>query len=88
MTKNLRTGREHLPYSVPYGRQDISQADIDAVTAVLNSDYLTQGPNVPVFEKSILAHTKATHAVATHSATAALHFEKGVNLALLLDTDG
>ena len=73
MNRNYRKGREHLPYAVPYGRQDISQADIDAVVSVLNSDYLTQGPNVPIFEKSVASHTKANHAVAVHSATAALH---------------
>ena len=73
MNRNHRKGREHLPYAVPYGRQDISQADIDAVVSVLNSDYLTQGPNVPIFEKSVASHAKANHAVAVHSATAALH---------------
>ena len=73
MNRNQRKGREHLPYAVPYGRQDISQADIDAVVSVLNSDYLTQGPNVPIFEKSVASHAKANHAVAVHSATAALH---------------
>ena len=73
MNRNHRKGREHLPYAVPYGRQDISQADIDAVVSVLNSDYLTQGPNVPIFEKSVASHAKANHAVAVHSATAALY---------------
>ena len=73
MNRNHRKSRENLPYAVPYGRQDISQADIDAVVSVLNSDYLTQGPNVPIFEKSVASYTKANHAVAAHSATAALH---------------
>lgn len=73
MKNNLRKGREHLPYAVPYGKQNISQADIDAVVSVLNSDYLTQGPSVPIFEKSIMDCTNANHAVAAHSATAALH---------------
>ena len=73
MNRNHRKSRENLPYAVPYGRQDISQADIDAVVSVLNSDYLTQGPNVPIFEKSVASYTKANHAVAVHSATAALH---------------
>ena len=73
MKDSLRKGREHLPYSVPYGKQNISQGDIDAVVSVLNSDYLTQGPSVPIFEKSIVDCTNATHAVAAHSATAALH---------------
>ena len=73
MNRKHRKGRENLPYAVPYGRQNISQADIDAVVSVLNSDYLTQGPNVPIFEKSVASYTKANHAVAVHSATAALH---------------
>lgn len=38
---------------IPYGRQHIDQADIDAVTAVLTSDFLTQGPAVPAFEQSV-----------------------------------
>mgnify|MGYP000367272064 FL=1 len=38
---------------IPYGRQDITHADIDAVIAVLQSDFLTQGPVVPRFEKTI-----------------------------------
>ena len=58
---------------IPYGRQDISQADIDAVTAVLRSDFLTQGPVVPRFEAAVAAVTGAAHAVAVNSATSALH---------------
>jgi len=58
---------------IPYGRQDIGQADIDAVIAVLRSDFLTQGPVVPVFEKAIADYCKAQHAVAVNSATSALH---------------
>ena len=58
---------------IPYGRQDISQSDIDAVTAVLNSDYLTQGPAVPKFEKVVSEYVSAKYAVATNSATSALH---------------
>ena len=37
---------------IPYGKQDITQQDIDAVIDVLKSDFLTQGPQVPLFEKS------------------------------------
>ena len=59
--------------SIPYGRQDISQADIDAVVAVLQSDYLTQGPTVPKFEEAVAAYCHAKHAVAANSATSALH---------------
>jgi UDP-4-amino-4,6-dideoxy-N-acetyl-beta-L-altrosamine transaminase len=58
---------------IPYGRQDITQGDIDAVVAVLNSDYLTQGPAVPRFERAVAARVGAEHAVAVNSATAALH---------------
>lgn len=58
---------------IPYGRQDISQADIDAVVEVLQSDYLTQGPNVPKFEQAVAAYANAKHAVAVNSATSALH---------------
>ena len=58
---------------IPYGRQDISQADIDAVVAVLRSDYLTQGPVVPLFEKAVAAYCGTRHAVAVNSATSALH---------------
>lgn len=58
---------------IPYGRQNISQQDIDAVIAVLNSDFLTQGPQVPLFEKSVLDVVGAKYAVAVNSATSALH---------------
>ncbi len=58
---------------IPYGRQSISQEDIDAVTAVLTSDYLTQGPAVPRFEAAIKNHCGAGFAVASNSATSALH---------------
>jgi len=58
---------------IPYGRQDISQADIDAVVEVLRSDYLTQGPAVPAFEKTVASYCGAQHAVAVNSATSALH---------------
>lgn len=58
---------------IPYGRQDITQQDIDAVVEVLQSDFLTQGPMVPAFEKSIMDACNAKHAVAVNSATSALH---------------
>ncbi|MGE8502060.1 MAG: UDP-4-amino-4,6-dideoxy-N-acetyl-beta-L-altrosamine transaminase [Pseudomonas sp.] len=58
---------------IPYGRQDISQADIDAVLDVLKSDFLTQGPQVPRFEQSVARHVGASHALAVNSATSALH---------------
>ncbi|MFG6535312.1 UDP-4-amino-4,6-dideoxy-N-acetyl-beta-L-altrosamine transaminase [Sulfitobacter sp. 1A16787] len=58
---------------IPYGRQDITENDIDAVAAVLRSDFLTQGPAVPRFEKTVAAHVGVKHAVAVNSATSALH---------------
>lgn len=58
---------------IPYGRQDITQADIDAVVDVLRSDYLTQGPMVPRFEQVVAKHVGARHALAVNSATSALH---------------
>jgi UDP-4-amino-4,6-dideoxy-N-acetyl-beta-L-altrosamine transaminase len=58
---------------IPYGRQEVTQADIDAVVAVLKSVNLTQGPAIETFEQSVLRHTGAEHALAVSSATAALH---------------
>ncbi len=58
---------------IPYGRQHITEADIEAVVAVLRSDYLTQGPMVPRFEQALCAETGARHALAVNSATSALH---------------
>lgn len=58
---------------IPYGRQNISEADIDAVAAVLRSDFLTQGPAVPRFEEIVAARVGARHALAMNSATSALH---------------
>jgi UDP-4-amino-4,6-dideoxy-N-acetyl-beta-L-altrosamine transaminase len=58
---------------IPYGRQDISEVDIQAVVDVLRSDYLTQGPIVPAFEESIATYCDVRHAIAMNSATSALH---------------
>ncbi len=58
---------------IPYGRQDISQGDIEAVVEVLRSDWLTQGPMVPQFEQAVADYCGASHAVAVNSATSALH---------------
>jgi len=58
---------------IPYGRQDISRQDIDAVVEVLGSDWLTQGPAVPRFEQAVLDYCGAAYAVAANSATSALH---------------
>lgn len=58
---------------IPYGRQDITESDIEAVVEVLKSDYLTQGPAVPEFERMVAAHVGVEHAIAVNSATSALH---------------
>jgi UDP-4-amino-4,6-dideoxy-N-acetyl-beta-L-altrosamine transaminase len=58
---------------IPYGRQDITTEDIQAVRSVLKSDHLTQGPVVPAFEQKVADYCSASHAVAVNSATSALH---------------
>lgn len=58
---------------IPYGRQEVTQADIDAVVSTLTSDFLTQGPVVPAFEKAIATYCGVRHAVAVNSATSGLH---------------
>ena len=71
---------------IPYGRQDISQADIDAVVEVLKSDFLTQGPVVPKFEQAVANHCGVRHALAVNSATSALHIAcLALGLGRLLD---
>lgn len=58
---------------IPYGRQDITEDDINAVVEVLRSDFLTQGPMVPRFEQVVAGYCGAEYAVAMNSATSALH---------------
>lgn len=58
---------------IPYGRQDITPADIEAVAQILRSDFLTQGPAVPAFEAAVAKQVHVQHALAMSSATAALH---------------
>ncbi|WP_277054187.1 UDP-4-amino-4,6-dideoxy-N-acetyl-beta-L-altrosamine transaminase [Pseudoalteromonas marina] len=58
---------------IPYGKQLISKADIDSVVAVLQSDWLTQGPKVPAFEAAIANYCNAQYGIAVNSATSALH---------------
>lgn len=58
---------------IPYGRQSISDEDVEAVAAVLRSDYLTQGDAVPQFENALARYGGARHGVALNSATSALH---------------
>jgi len=58
---------------IPYGKQDINQADISSVIDVLQSDFLTQGPQVPLFEKTLVDYCGVDYGVAVNSATSALH---------------
>ena len=58
---------------IPYGKQSINKADIDSVINVLKSDYLTQGPQVPLFEKAVSNYCRSSFSVAVNSATSALH---------------
>ncbi len=58
---------------IPYGKQEITQQDIDSVVDVLTSDFLTQGPKVPEFEETLMLHTSSDYALAVNSATSALH---------------
>lgn len=59
--------------AIPYGKQNITQSDIDAVVDVLKSDYLTQGPLVQQFEGAFAEYVGARYAVAVANGTAALH---------------
>ena len=58
---------------IPYGRQDVTESDIKAVKEVLSSDFLTQGPKVPEFEKTVSSYCNSKYALAVNSATSALH---------------
>ena len=58
---------------IPYGKQDINSEDIEAVINVLKSDFLTQGPQVPAFEKCVAEYAGAKYGCAVNSATSALH---------------
>ena len=58
---------------IPYGKQNINQEDIEAVVSVMKSDYLTQGPITPEFEKAISKYTNSKYSVAVINATSALH---------------
>ncbi|MDZ7846869.1 MAG: aminotransferase class I/II-fold pyridoxal phosphate-dependent enzyme [Owenweeksia sp.] len=58
---------------IPYGKQHITQEDIDAVVQVLKSDYLTQGPNIAAFEEAFANYVGSEYAVAVSNGTAALH---------------
>ncbi|NBT48018.1 MAG: UDP-4-amino-4,6-dideoxy-N-acetyl-beta-L-altrosamine transaminase [Actinobacteria bacterium] len=65
--------RRRIPQSIPYARQSIDASDIRAVTRVLKSDFLTQGPEIESFEHDFAKFCGAKYAVACSSATAGLH---------------
>lgn len=58
---------------IPYGKQNITDEDIEAVVNVLKSDFLTQGPNIKLFEDAFAKYVGAKYAVAVSNGTAALH---------------
>jgi UDP-4-amino-4,6-dideoxy-N-acetyl-beta-L-altrosamine transaminase len=68
-----REDRKNMMQTIPYGRQQVTQDDVDAVVSVLQSDFLTQGPVVPRFERAVAEYCGAGHALAVNSATSALH---------------
>lgn len=71
--KNQRKSVDNNVDPIPYGKQHITQEDIDAVVEVLKSDYLTQGPNIGKFEEAFAEYVGAKYAVAVSNGTAALH---------------
>jgi len=60
-------------FHIPYGRQQITQEDIDAVVSTLQADFLTQGPRIAEFEQNFAKYVDAKYAVAVSNGTAALH---------------
>ncbi len=58
---------------IPYGKQDISKDDINEVVKILKSEFLTQGPQVKIFEKAISDYCNVKYSIAVNSATSALH---------------
>lgn len=59
--------------SIPYGRQNITEKDIEEVVSTLRSDFLTQGPKIKEFEEKFARYVGARYAVAVNNATSALH---------------
>lgn len=58
---------------IPYGKHSIDETDIDALVSVLKNEFLTQGAQVPAFEKALCEYTGAAYAVAVNSGTSGLH---------------
>jgi UDP-4-amino-4,6-dideoxy-N-acetyl-beta-L-altrosamine transaminase len=75
---------ENATKSIPYGRQTITNQDIEAVVSALKSDFLTQGPTIAEFEKKFANYIGASYAVAVSNGTAALHL---CALALQVNSD-
>ncbi|MBA7580073.1 UDP-4-amino-4-deoxy-L-arabinose--oxoglutarate aminotransferase [subsurface metagenome] len=75
MTQELAiNGGKPVRYKLlPYGHQWIDEEDIKAVSEVLHSDWITQGPKVEEFEKNFATYVGARYAIAVNSGTAALH---------------
>ncbi|HXS38191.1 MAG TPA: UDP-4-amino-4,6-dideoxy-N-acetyl-beta-L-altrosamine transaminase [Flavipsychrobacter sp.] len=71
-----------MQQSIPYGKQNITEEDLQAVSEALTSDFLTQGPRIQEFEKAFAAYIGAKYAVAISNGTAALHL-----CAMALDVD-
>ena len=62
-----------MNHNIPYGKQDITQDDIDAIASVLRSDFITQGPVTKAFEEDFAAYIGSKYAIAVANGTAALH---------------
>ncbi len=73
MSKNQHTSNNTANSAIPYGRQHITQSDIDAVVDALHADFLTQGPRIIEFESKFAAYVGSKYAVAVSNGTAALH---------------
>ena len=58
---------------IPYGRHDIAEDDVESIIKVLRSEWLTQGPMIPKFEKELSHIVQSKYATAVNSATSALH---------------
>ena len=59
--------------TIPYGKQEITQDDINAVVETLRGDFLTQGPKIKAFEDSFREYVDSKYAIAVSNGTAALH---------------
>ena len=67
------TGKRFNIMIIPYGKQEITSDDISAILKVLQSDFLTQGPEINIFEKNVSNYVGADFGISFNSATSALH---------------